>query len=467
MRGCMKAGIPVAGLILLLLSCTVQGALAESFDAYLIARSDSEKYNAIASDNGNVAWVEYGAGAGSGQYARSIYRYNISSGRKEPVIRDTSWKRDLAFSGDRYVWSDGRGIFLYDDARNKLAFFHSASGQYSPCIDGSTIVWAEADGQNYSLVMYDAISGSHRTVVTSGNYLGSPAISGDRVVYLEAGTVGDRLLLLNLTTGETKVLCDEPGSRSMPAIDGDRVVWADARNGPYQVYLFDLRTGESGPVDPSGSFQMYPDVSGDLVVWEDYRASANGSPGSFERGGGDIRLHDMSRNLTEIVAAGSFPLEFPRVSGEYVVWSDGRNDAHDIFLYRYSGNRTRTISGSAEGPGYSAGPTPFPTPDTRVRYYSTLSDGEMEWYSLDPPAGEENVSFELRWSDPAASLSLTVVSPGGSAWHFTDADDSRNDRGIRMTISGTAMGHLEPGTWTVAVAGDSAEDSVPYDLCWY
>lgn len=461
----MKAGIVVSLILLSLFLCTVPCSGEDSFDAYLVAKSDSEKYNAIACDEGDVAWVEYGAGRDSGYYSRAIYRYNVSGGRKELVIRDSSWKRDLAISGNRYVWSDGRGIFLYDDTQGKLTFLFSSNTQYSPCIDGNTVLWVETNEREYSLVMFDAVSGTHRTVVSSTGSLGDPAISGNRVVYSEAGLTNDRIMLLNLTTGERTVLCDEPGSRTMPAIDGDRVVWVDGRNGPYQVFLYDLKNREAKRVSPSDSFQMYPDISGNLIVWEDYRDSPAGSQGF--RGNGDIRLYDTTTNMTQIVAEGPFSLEFPRVSGEYVVWSDGRNEAHDIFLYHYSGNRTHNFLVTGMGTGYSASPTTLPTPDTRVRYYSTISNSEIEWYSLEPSPGDRKISFELRWNDPTSSLSLTLVSPGGSTWHFSDADDSRSDQAVRMTISGVNGGYPEPGKWTVAVAGESAKHPVPYDLCWY
>ena len=460
----MKAEKLFAGILLLLLFCTFPCSGADSFDAYLIAKSNSEKYNAIACDGGNVAWVEYSAG--SGDYSRAIYRYNISGGRKYPVIRDPSWKRDLAFSGNRYVWSDGRGIFLYDEGTGRLTFLYSPDSQFSPCIDGSTVLWVETNERGYSLVTYDAVSGAHRVVASSANGIGDPAVSRDRVVFRENGAAGDLLVLVNLTTMEKTVLCDATGSRGMLAFDGDLVVWADARDGSYQIYLHDLTSGITQPVSPSGSFQMYPDISGDLIVWEDYRNSSEVFSG-YRNGGGDIRLHDAAANTTEIVAEGPYTLEFPRISGEFVVWSGGPGGAHDIFLYHYPGDLTHEFSLEEKGTGYSATPTTFPTPDTNVRYYSTISDGEIEWYSLEPSPDDRKISFELRWSDPAAALSLTVASPGGSIWHFTDDDDSLRDHAVRMTVSGIPGGYLEPGKWTVAITGESVEGSVPYDLCWY
>lgn len=458
----MKTGTAALGILLPLLFCVPGVMGADSLDTFLIAKSTSEKYSAIACDNGTVAWIDYGSGTTPGNYTRTIYRYTIATGRKDVVIRDTSWKRDLAVSGNRYVWSDGRGIFLYDEARERLVFLYSSHEEYSPCIDGSTVLWVEERDRESYLVTYDAVSGTHRTVASSSSRLRNPAISGDRVVYLETGPAGDRILLTNLTTGKTVVLCDEPGSRDMPAIDGNQVVWADGRNGTYQVYRYDLASGISGPVSPSGSFQMYPDISGDLVVWEEHRVVPDG-PSGFLDERGDIRLYNQATNLTETVATGSYPMEFPRVSGSYVVWSGGGNDTHDIFLHRYSASRTSDMVTWGGETGYATAPTAVPARDTRVRYYSTLTRGEIEWYSLEPPAGTGNISFELRWSDPAASLSLAIVSPGDSAWRFTDSDDSLRDQAIRMTLSATDREQLETGTWTVAVAGDP----VSYDLCWY
>jgi len=464
----MKTIFFVLGIVALILFCAVPCYGADSFESYLIAKSNSYKYNTIACDDGNIAWVEYGGDSNPGNYSRVIYRYNISEGRKDVVIRDPSWKRDLAISGNRYVWSDGRGIFLYDSTQGKLTFLYSPGNQSSsPCIDRSTVLWVDYNKGNYSLEMYNAMSGMHRIVVSSATPLGEPAVSGDRVVFREAGPANDLMVLVNLTTMEKTVLYDGPGSRSMPAIDGDNVVWADGSTGPYQVVLYNLKSGVLKPVSPSGSFQMYPDISGSLIVWEDYRNSSAGSF-TFQRGRGDILLYDMAANTTKIIAEGQYSPEFPRISGGFVVWSGGNEDTHDIFLYRYPETRAQDLLGLQEGTVNSAAPTTVPTPGTRVRYYSTISKGEMEWYSLEPSQKADRISFELRWNDPTTALSLTLVSPGGSTWHFTDADDTRQDRAVRMTISsGIPKGNLEPGKWTVAVTGDSVNGTVPYDLCWY
>jgi beta propeller repeat protein len=462
-----KAPVVLPAILILLCFCLPAVSGAGSFDSYLIAKSESRKYNQIAFDGRTVAWVEYGSGEadGPGFYPGGIYRYDIVTGWEELVLADTSWKRDLDLSGKRYAWSDGRGIFVYDEAQNLLTFLYSNADQYSPCIDGDTVLWVERSGREYSIAAYDLASGGYRRVASSMEYLGDPAISGYRAVFCERRDGRDAIVCLDLATGEGAVLCMEEGPRTMPAIDGGIVVWADGRGGPYQVYLYDLETGESGPVSPSGAFQMYPDISGGLVVWEDYR----NSPGSPAGPGGrraDIRLYDRESNKTGIVIEGPFSVEFPRVSQGYVVWSDGRNNAHDIFLRKYSGDGRSPVPGG-EGLGLPAVPTPSPTPDTKVRYYSTISEGEIEWYSLDPLAGDTKLSFELRWEDPASSLVLAVVSPGGSAWHFSDKDDLRSDQAVRMTISGVAGGPLEPGTWVVAVSGSTKKEPVPYDLCWY
>ncbi len=77
------------------------------------------------------------------------------------------------------------------------------------------------------------------------------------------------------------------------------------------------------------------------------------------------------------------------------------------------------------------------------------------------------INFIVQLHQGCLSLSLTLVSPGGTTWHFSDADDSRSDRAVRMTVSGAGGIYPEAGKWTVAVAGDSVKGPVQYDLCWY
>jgi len=442
-------------------------ASGASIDSYLIAKSDSEKYNSICFDRDRVVWVEYGGGPGNGpgSWPRSIYRYSVATGKKDLVIADTSWKRDLDVSGDRYAWSDGRGIFVYDEGDHRLLLLYSSRAQYDPRIEGNVVLWEERDDDTSRLVVYDLVSGEHRTVVSTADRLDHPAISGDRLVYCE-GRVGDhRVMLENLTTGERTVLCAGPEWHAMTAIDGDIVVWVDMRDGPYQVYFYDLGTGESGPVDPSGAYQMYPEVSGDLIVWEDYRNCSRLLPGTIEEYG-DVRLYDLRSNTSRVIAEARPGMQFPKVSGGFVVWSEGCDSSHDIFLYNYSGERTDLPAGGVRG-DYSATPTASPSRDTRVRHYSTIGRGEIEWYVLETSPGDPEILIELRWDDPSSSLSMSVVSPGGSTWRFFDPDDTITDQAIRMTVSGRAAARDVPGRWTLAVSGDEVDGRVPYDICWY
>ena len=119
----MKTGIFYWGIVILLLICAVPVYGAGSFESYLVARSDSLKYNSIASDNGNVSWVEYSSGLDSQNDSRTIYRYSIADRKKRTgypgYLMEAGSRR---YQGTRYVWSDGRGIFLYDDAKNRLTF---------------------------------------------------------------------------------------------------------------------------------------------------------------------------------------------------------------------------------------------------------------------------------------------------------------------------------------------------------
>ncbi|WP_421908243.1 hypothetical protein [Methanolacinia petrolearia] len=112
MTGIMKKITIILLVMVLILVCPC--CAQEISDAELISLGDVARYNFIVFDNDVVAWLEYDLDQNR-LLQSSIHRYNISTGMQELVVADPSGKFSLDFSGDRYVWSDQRGIFLYDE----------------------------------------------------------------------------------------------------------------------------------------------------------------------------------------------------------------------------------------------------------------------------------------------------------------------------------------------------------------
>ncbi|WOF16287.1 hypothetical protein F1737_05950 [Methanoplanus sp. FWC-SCC4] len=455
----------IAVSLILIISSLIFPCFAQEIpDAELIAMGDVARYNSMAFKDNVVAWIEYGQDEND-ILISSIHKYNISTGMQETVIADPSGKFSLDFSGDRYVWSDQRGIFFYDESENRLTFLYSKNPQRSPVIDGDIIIWVEdIDDKRSTLKKYDISNGEYGEVAQGGMFdsFDYPAISGDRVVFINEDIYDHtlRLCLYNLND-KNRYTCfaDVPDVCQPPAIDGDIIVWTGKYNDFYTTFMYDIQTGKTKPVSPFKSAQLCPDISGSHVVWLDFGPYPSNLPW-----GGDVYMHNLDSGVTEKISK-SHKQDYPKVSGDYVVWLDNWGSGHDIYLYSFLDEGRDFLSDDA-GSIYDATPTPLPTPETKVRFYSKIKYGEVEWYSL-TTSGNLQLSFELRWSDPDTKLSLSVVSPSGAVWHFTDGSDKDDDNAIRMTISNVNSYFMDNGKWTIAVSGDAVSCESDYDLCWY
>ena len=461
--GKMVPAALIISILILVCPCIAQ----EISDAELISLGDVARYNSIVFDGDVVAWLEYDLDEND-LLASSIHRYNISTGMQELVVADPSGKFSLDFSGDRYVWSDQRGIFLYDESEGEITFLYSNNSQYSPVIDGDTIVWVEKiDDKRSKLRIYDIPTGEYSEI--SGGMFDSfdyPAISGDWIAFIKTdvyeGTMELCIHNLNGQNGYTSFTGAEvPVVYQPPSIDGNRVVWTGMNDeGYYNTYIYDIDTDKSSLVYPTESAQLCPDISGSHIVWLDLGPYPSNLPW-----GGDLYMHDLDSGVTREISKDSKE-EFPKVSGDYVVWLNAWGDDHEIYLHSFLDDGRDFLSDNEDGI-CDATPTPLPTPSTKVRFYSQISEGETDWYSLVPSENTEQLSFELRWTDNESKLSLSVASPSGNIWVFDDGDDGNDDCAIRMTISNISPDILNSGRWTVAVAGKDVAGEADYDVCWY
>lgn len=455
----------IAFCIFLLLLVAVHSCTAEEVaDAEQIAKGDVARYNSYAFKDEVVAWLEYGTDE-DGLLESSIRRYNLSTGVQELVIADPSGKSSLDFSGDRYVWSDQRGIYLYDESEGKVNFLYSKNPQHNPVIDGDTMVWSEETADGSSILRVYDISTGECTEISHG-YLNSiyyPAISGEWIAFVEEDLYsGEKMIYLtNINRlnqfsglGSMPADVDQP-----PSISGNTVVWTGETEGNFTTYYYDINTRKSGPVDPSGSAQLCPYVSGTHIVWLDFGPYPQNLPW-----GGDLILHDTESGKTEEIVTGRKE-DYPKVSGDYIVWLNSWGDEHEIYLYSFLDDGRVFSSDEEDGTG-EATPTPLPTPGTKIRYYSKIKECGIDWYSLTPSENTQ-LSFEVRWKDPSAELALSVVSPSGEIWNFIDSDDDKDDEAIRMTIRQVDRSIREAGRWTVAVSGDKVNGEIEYDICWY
>jgi beta propeller repeat protein len=99
------------------------------------------------------------------------------------------------------------------------------------------------------------------------------------------------------------------------------------RKSVYSCLLLAAFVSSAYAVFPVGSVagqQVSPNVSGDIVVWQDGRTDS----------GGDIYGYDLTTGTEFVIASGaSYDQVSPAVSGDIVVWQDNRNGNQDIFGY--------------------------------------------------------------------------------------------------------------------------------------
>lgn len=434
----------------------------------IIAKSDSARYNSISFDNDKVAWIEYGFNEDD-SLASSVHSFDIKTGRQGTVIVDPSGKFSLDLSGNRYVWSDNRGIFLYDDDEKILTFLYSANAQYNPVIDGDIIVWEERDKNRSFLRMYDIKSKNYSDeILNQKDYCDYyyPAISKNNLAFIEKNkkTLEINLIFCNLTSGVSTYVSDLPYIYQPPSIDADKIVWTGKNKDDYSVFIYDTNTGAKKILSAKPGYQMYPDVSNGNVVWVYYKDSGR----NFSNGG-DIFLFDINTNNCSMISPPEEKQDFPKVSKDFVVWTDRRGSAHDIYLYAIP-QKTGEITEYTNFNSENAFVTPNPTPDTKVRYYSSLCKGDTQWYSIEPSEDDKAISFELRWKDDDTNLFLSVASPDNSMWRFSDEDDNSKDCSVRMTISDIKNRYYPKKAWTIAVSGEFNNDNKTetfYDICWY
>jgi beta propeller repeat protein len=270
---------------------------------------------------------------------------------------------------------------------------------------------------------------STKTVAQTGNSLRSPAISGDRVVWQE----GISLLLKDLATGKVTTL---PGRsqywdiRYYPVIDGDHVVWMERNltvvngklRGDYDIWMYTISTGEEKQITNEPGDQAFPAVSGNRVVWQDGR-----------NGNNDIFLYDISSGTETRLTTDILDQMNPSISQDLVVWEDFRyttpqtNVQSEIVLYRIStGVETRVTSN----------PSSQRNPKVAGQRIVWMDDrnGGLDLYSYDIPTG-----VEQRLVGPGSKNVWPVVTNDAVAW-YSDGKPCLAGHGTPTCTDGTFDG---------------------------
>jgi len=197
--------------------------------------------------------------------------------------------------------------------------------------------------------------------------------------------------------------------QTYPDIYENILVWQE-KNGVYwDIMGYDFVNGNEFTICDAANDQKYPKISGNYVVWEDYRNDASHS---------DIYGYDLTTNTEFAICTAELTQESPGVSGNLVAWSDQRNGGSGFFdIYVYN------LTTSTEASVYSS---------SNVIFKTCIDGDKIAW--------EEQVSgdFVIKVYDISEDHVYTFTGSGGDQ---TEPDISGdvvvwNDRTYNDKIKG-------------------------------
>jgi beta propeller repeat protein len=260
-----------------------------------------------------------------------IYGYNILTGAEFPICNNSAAQRDPRISGDIVVWTDNRNggwsnwdIYGYNlTSGTEFAICTAESNQASPAVSGDIVVWRDERNGNRDIYAYDLSTSTEFPVCTSPDNQLPPDISGDIVVGY------DSIYGYNLSTHTEFLIGSHLGCDVR--VSGDTVVWTERDSLGDSVAGYQISAGRDFVAfEGRALYWEEPDISGNIVVSAGYEnPEANLSEREIGIYGYNINTQEefaICTNQTNAQAA-------PAISGNIVVWADGRDRYHEWDIY--------------------------------------------------------------------------------------------------------------------------------------
>jgi beta propeller repeat protein len=120
----------------------------------------------------------------------------------------------------------------------------------------------------------------------------------------------------------------ESGQRE-PALSGNNLVYVDGGD----IFLRDIWTGISAPIAVGRWQKSGPRISGNYVVWTDFRSEFAA-----------VYLYDISKQETTQLTDHPRYQYAPQIDGNRIVWVDSRDGTRRIYLYDLTTRTERPIT---------------------------------------------------------------------------------------------------------------------------
>ncbi len=304
----------------------------------------------------NIIWADlrnfYGfESPDDNTYLEDIYLYNIKTNQKRLVVSGINAPvnhPNFDISGNKIVWIDGSDGFslvhVYDlntdseEAVNIDSFAKCFIG-----ISGNQVVFLANKGEAYAQVYYYDLKTSKKRRLSNSLYNKYElVISGNKVVWLELGNGEARVCLYDLIKNKEFVIdtwklsgVPLPVNTITVSVSGDIVVYQKVTSGRSgqvvsSVETYNIKTKMRKTIRKTAGVYMFcPVVFGDAVIWQNYNVRNS----SY-----DINAYDVNSGKISVVTVSQTyaPEICPSISGDKLVWLDGRNNRWDIYTAELS-----------------------------------------------------------------------------------------------------------------------------------
>ena len=283
---------------------------------------------------------------------KAIAGRNLDTGLDFTINTQEAVVWPVAVGGDLVVALEAKGvnefgIFGYrlpEGTRFTIAPFQGGDKflRTPPRLSGNTVVWAEGQGNNTNIHIYDLVAQRVIAVHDHPAQQSAPDVSGDYVVWLDQRHTADNSLTrdiygLNLVTGREFRVTPNSERVTAPAISGNVVVWSYFANRASNVVGYNI--AEQRVFTIAGGLYTTPSIDGDLLAWS--------AGGEFDE---DIFAYDMRTAQRFVVSRAVGAQTAPKVSGRTIVWQDGR----------HSGGGKYDYDADVYGARLEPGPAPLP-----------------------------------------------------------------------------------------------------------
>jgi beta propeller repeat protein len=168
-------------------------------------------------------------------------------------------------------------VYLYNNATGDAVgnVTSDAWDQGHPRVGGGIVVFEDfANGaKNSDVLGWTIPSGPPFAIATGPNNQFSPDVDGNTVVWVETTASGDQIFAWDIAGQVSRQLTNSTSNKVLPRISGSRVVWSDDRNGKdLDLYYYDLAANQELPLVTGIGDQFLSDIDGNRVVYTDNSA---------------------------------------------------------------------------------------------------------------------------------------------------------------------------------------------------